>query len=197
VLTRSGWLCVPVAVSIVCLTTVLARAAVTIIGDQSAYNEVVAAFQKLFSLPGFRAKSTDAQGQARGIFEFAPPNNWHITATAPNGGAFETIRVDGRVATRMNLPGQPAGWRCGTSKTDRPIFDPTTAAGTYNMSRGPDTVIDRVPVHTIAWNDGTKRTTYYIGVQNGLPKRAVSERDTIDYYDYGANVVITPPTCPQ
>jgi hypothetical protein len=167
-------------------------------GDRSAFDEALAAFKKLFSLPGFRAKITSPQGQ--GVMEFAPPDSYHLTNQAQNY-SFETIKIGGTVATRGNIPGATAGWRCSTVKpTDTPLIDLAMqrGTGTFNVSRDHDTVIDGTPVHTIfSTKDGGNRDTVYVGLQNGLPKRVITGggRQTIDYYDYGAHVAITPPPC--
>jgi hypothetical protein len=193
VLTRRAWLYGSAAVAVVCLLAVPVLADVTVIGDRSAFDEVLAAFKKLFLLPGFRAKSTSPKGGL--VLEFASPNNWHFTAQGGSYG-WETIHAGGQSATRMNMPGTTPAWRCGAAKAgDRPLFDPTRATGTYNVSRGPDTVIDGTPVHTIFSTNGDKKDTIYVGSQNGLPKRVINGEDTIDYYDYGAQVTITLPPC--
>lgn len=198
VLTRRAWLFGSVAVAVVCLLATPALADVTVTGDRSAYDEVVAAFKKLFSLPGFRAKYTSTERQGQVVFEYAAPNSWHFGA---RGGPYEIIHVAGQVATRGNIPGTTPEWRCRTARDGdrRFLFDPTRATGTYNLSRGPDTVIDGTAVHTILWREGDKRTTYYVGSQSGLPKRVIANdgREAIDYYDYGAQVVITLPPCAQ
>lgn len=194
-LLRAAWLYGSLTVVCVLLFGAPAQANVTVTGDRSAYDEVVAAFKKLFSLPGFRAKGTNTQGQS--LLEYAAPDNWHFGVQGGQYG-YEIIKVGGQVATRANMPGQAAGWRCRAAKnSDHPIIDPTSAEGTYDVSRGPDTVIDGSPMHTIVWMNGGKRTSYYVGTQNGLPKRATGGDDTIDYYDYGARVVIALPSCAQ
>ncbi len=197
VLTRRAWLYGSAALAVVCLLAAPVLADVTVTGDRSAYDEVVGAFKKLFSLPGFRAKMTSPQAQG-GVFEYAAPNSLHFGVP---GGPYEMIAVGGQVATRTNIPGQPSGWRCRTATggdRPRPLFDPSRATGTYHVSRGPDTVIDGTPVHTIfSAKDGGKKDSIYVGSQNGLPKRVTSGDDTIDYYDYGAPVAITLPPCAQ
>ena len=197
---RRAWLYGSAAVAVVCLLTAPVLADVTVIGDRSAYDEALAAFKKLLSLPGFRAKVTSPQGQ--GLMEFATPDSYHFTNQAQNY-SFETIKVGGTVATKGNIPGATAGWRCSTAKsTDRPLIDLAMqrGTGTFNVSRDPDTVIDGTPVHTIfSTKDGGNKDTIYVGSQNGLPKRVIADdgRRTIDYYDYGAHVAITLPSCTQ
>ena len=194
---RGALLSGPVAIAVVCLLAAPVRADVTVTGDRSAYDEVVAAFKKLFSLPGFRAKMTSPQGQG-GVFEYAAPNSWHFGVP---GGPYEIIAAGGQVATKTNIPGTPSGWRCRAAKAGdrpRPLFDPSRATGTYNVSRGPDTVIDGTPVHTVFFaKDGGNKDSIYVGSQNGLPKRVTSGDSIIDYYDYGAPVAITLPPCGQ
>jgi hypothetical protein len=186
------------AVAVVCLLTAPVLADVTVIGDRSAYDEALAAFKKLFSLPGFRAKVTSPQGQ--GLMEFAPPDSYHLTSHTQNS-SFEAIKVGGTVATKGIIPGAPAGWRCSTAKpTDKLLIDLALqrGTGTFNVSRGPDTVIDGTPVHTIfSAKDGGEKDTIYVGAQSGLPKQVIAGggRQTIDYYDYGAHVAIPPPAC--
>ena len=191
---RGAWLLVSVAVSVVCVLAAPVLADLKVTGDRSAYDEVVAAFKKLFSLPGFRANGTNLKGQGL-VFEFAAPDSFHFNA----GGRYEVIAVGGQGASRGDIPGTTTGWRCGTPKAGhRLLFDPSRATGTYNATRGPDTIMDGTPVHTIFFAEGDKKETIYVGVQNGLPKRVVTGvGDTIDYYDYGARVEITLPPCAQ
>ena len=45
-----------------------------------------------------------------------------------------------------------------------------------------------------------EQTTFYVGTQTGLPRRAVTlggrSDATVDFYDYGAKIDIQPPSCP-
>jgi len=99
VLTRHAWLYGSATIAAVCLLAAGVRADVTVIGDRSAYEQLLAAFKNLFSLPGFRAKITSAQGQ--GLVEFAPPDSYHLTSQAQNYN-FEQIKVGGTVATQSS-----------------------------------------------------------------------------------------------
>jgi hypothetical protein len=52
----------------------------------------------------------------------------------------------------------------------------------------------------VSGQQGTQKTTLYVGSQTGLPKRAVfvssgGHQATMDFYDYGAHIIIVPPTC--
>jgi hypothetical protein len=160
----------------------------------------MAAFKKLFSLPGFRAKITSEKG-GQGLLEFAQPNNYRFTVQA-QGYGFETLHVGDKVASRRNMPGASPEWQCHAVKpSDKSLIDLVAqrATGTVSVSRGPDSVIDGTPVHTFVSTKESSKDTIYVSAQNGLPKRTVEEggKNTIDYYDYGAHVVITPPPCAQ
>jgi hypothetical protein len=195
------------AVAAACLLTAPALAEVTIKGDRAAYDEVVAAFKKLFALPGFRMKITfEANQQA--VVEITPPNGFHTTAHTSNG-TMEMISTGDKSAMKIDMPGAPSGWRCAPTAPRQPftIPDPEKAAregtGTIDVSRGADTNIEGTPVHTyINTNSNGSKDTIYVGSQTGLPRRIVSDKGngqptTVDYYDYGANIVITLPPCTQ
>jgi hypothetical protein len=200
------WLCRAAAVAAACLIAAPALADITVKGDQAAYNEVLAAFKKLYSLSGFRMKIA-FPGSGQAVMEMVPPDKFHTTGQMPNGN-MEIIRVGNQSAIKMDMPGAPSGWRC-TSETsgNTPVIpDPSKAVhkatGTVEFARGPDTVIEGTPVHTYisTYSDGSK-DTIYVGSQTGLPRRTLSDKSagggetTIDYYDYGANIVIALPSC--
>ncbi|HXX37214.1 MAG TPA: hypothetical protein VEP50_03555 [bacterium] len=190
------------AIAAACLFAVPALADVTIKGDQAAANEAMAAFKKLYSLPGFRMKVTTPD-RGESIMEFAA-GNYHMTGHLQNG-SMEIIKVGDTIATKIDMPGAPAGWRCrSNASTNAQVpADPTTATqGTIEVSRGPDTTIEGTPVHTIIYtrSEGAGgKDTMYVGSQTGLPRRLVSESGghstTVDYYDYGAPISITLPQC--
>ena len=39
------------------------------------------------------------------------------------------------------------------------------------------------------------RNTTYVGKETGLPRRTITAKVTVDYYDYGAKFEITPSPC--
>jgi len=194
------------AVAAACLLAAPALAEVTIKGDRAAYDEVVASFKKLFALPGYRMKFTFEANQTA-VVEITPPNGFHTTAHTSNGN-MEMISTGGKTATKIDMPGAPTGWRCTVAAPRQPftIPDPDKAvregSGTIDVSRGADTNIEGTPVHTYISTSNGGKDTIYVGSQTGLPRRIVSDKSsgqptTIDYYDYGANIVLTMPPCTQ
>lgn len=194
------------AVAVACLLTAPALADVTIKGDQAAYNEVIAAFKKLFSLPAYRMKMT-FEGNQEAIVEMTPPDGVHMTGHMSNGN-MEIVSVGGKTAMKIDAPGAPSGWRCSPATPRQQPFtipDPEKSAhqgtGTIDVSRGADTNIEGTPVHTyVSNNSNGSKDTVYVGSQTGLPRRILSQKSgghdtTIDYYDYGANIVIALPPC--
>ena len=196
------------AVAAACLLTAPALADVTIKGDRAAYDEVVAAFKKLFSLPSYRMKML-LEGNQEAIVEMTPPDGVHMTGHMTNGN-MEMVSVGGKSAMKIDAPGMPSGWRCSpaTSAASRQPFtipDPEKTAhegtGTIDVARGADTNIEGTPVHTyISNNSNGSKDTVYVGSQTGLPRRIISQKTggqqtMIDYYDYGANIVIKLPPC--
>lgn len=167
-------------------------------GDPSAKAQVVAAFEKLNSVPSYRMKSTTSEATA--LIEIVRPDKRHFTAQSPKG-TVESIAVGKEIRTRYNMPGAPAGWRCTTDSRSLETF--------YNMSRirkdltevvrRPDAMIEGTPVH--AYADVAGRGTLYVAAATGLPRRLVlvniqsAKTATIDFYDYGAPITIMLPSC--
>jgi len=168
-------------------------------GDPSAKAQVVAAFEKLNSVPSYRMKTSAPGGTT--MIEIVRPDKRHYTAQSPNG-SFESITVGTQTRERVNMPGQPTGWRCITNRRsletmfnlDRMRKDVT------EVVRKPDMVIEGMPVRTYAAASGSG-ATLYVGVQTGLPRRLVhvdqqsGKTATIDFYDYGAPITIMLPSC--
>ncbi len=75
------------------------------------------------------------------------------------------------------------------------------------VTRAQDLVIDGMPTRgydytftgQVQGRPFTGKQKLYVGVPTGLPRRALTENDgypsTFDYYDYGANITIAPPSC--
>src|SRR5215470_5611755 len=175
-----------------------ASADVTVKGDQAAWREVTAAYAKLNALPGYRIK-TEVPGGGTLVMEMVPANRgMHSVAHTPNGD-LEMIALGDQTRLRGTAPGAPAGWQC-TGVPSVPKFDPTAIQGTVDVARAPDAAIDGRPMHVYVYTaqasgggmglSGEIKTTLYVGVENGLPRRAVvgaSRGDqAIDFYDYGA-----------
>jgi outer membrane lipoprotein-sorting protein len=143
------------------------------------------------------------------VMEAVPPDSFHTTVQA-SSGTIETVSVKGQTRYRMNMPGAPTGWQCRGGPPVQAPRDPSKdIQGTVEISRGADTAIEGMPVHTYIYTitpsatgqGGTGKTTLYVGTQTGLPRRSVVSspggESTLDFYDYGANIIITLPACGQ
>ncbi len=168
-------------------------------GDPSAKAQVVAAFEKLNSVPSYRMKTSAPGGTT--MIEIVRPDKRHYAAQSPNG-TFESITVGTQTRERVNRPGQPTGWRCITNRRSlETIFNlDRMRKDVTEVIRKPDVVIEGMPVHTYAAAAGSG-ATLYVGVQTGLPRRLVhvdqqsGKTATVDFYDYGAPITIVLPSC--
>ncbi len=194
--------------AVVGLSLALAQPAVgagTVKGDATAWTEVVAAFKKLEGI-SYRMKMT-SHGVTT-IREFVPPNSVHIVSQTPAGGS--EIIIVGTVYAARKLgdkwlcpPVSPETWK----STFFPKAEDIPAEQTVTVTRAPDLVIDGMPTRgydytftsQVQGRPSTSHQKLYVGVQTGLPRRALWEADgytsTFDYYDYGAKITITPPSC--
>lgn len=164
-------------------------------GDQRAWAELKAAWAKLYAMP-FRAKVT-SKDVRQAMMEFVPPDAMRTTAETKDG-AMEMVRVGGKTAVKIGA----AGWRCPQIPQPTTLPNLRTLEGSVDISRGADTAINNTPVHTYLYattsgaSQRTTKGTWYVGSQTGLPARfVISGGGTIDYYDYGAAITITFPTC--
>jgi hypothetical protein len=181
-----------------------AVAAPTVKGDTAAYEEIIAAFRKLYALPGYRMKVALSDGSSYQD-EFAPPNS-HWTVHTIQGGVLDSYVVGNTSATRMSGPGAPGGGQCRRIPGSRPARffpDPTEFSGELTVNRRPDTEIEGTAVHDYAYVQVAPRGSrssgdVYLETQSGLPRRVLitgggDKTGTLDYYDYGATISITLP----
>lgn len=166
-------------------------------GDPAAKAEVIAAFKRLSTLPGYRIKFTGHD--STGVVEVAPPDKMHSTGHM-SGGTIESITVGKESRIRYEMPGLPAGWQCLASES-RPIvlFDvDKMRKDMTEVVRKPDTVIDGTPVRAYV-DPSNPGDILYVGAKTGLPRRFVDadkeSGGTGDFYDYGARITITLPPC--
>ena len=192
----------------VSLSISLAQPAVgagTVKGDAAAWAEIVAAFKKLEGI-SYRMKMTSSGVTT--IREFVPPTSLHIVSQTPAGGS-EIIIVGTVYAARKPgdkwacPPGGPETWK----STFFPKVEDIPAEQTVTVTRVQGLVIDGMPTRgydytftgQVQGQSHTQKQKLYVGVPTGLPRRASMESDgyasTIDYYDYGAKITITPPSC--
>lgn len=203
-----GIMAVVLAVATVTVLVTGVRAEVSVTGDTAAYAEIEAAYKNLLALPGFRIKMAGGPGGADATGEVTPPDSMHMLMKLPSGEV-EMIRVGKEVRFRTNAPEGEGKWQCVTGA---PAFSMSSddlareLKGTVEIAvgRGADTTIGRESVHTYtvtAKGSGLPTTTetLYVGVESGLPRRAVvptiASELTIDYYDYGVKLDITLPSC--
>ncbi len=205
---RTGRVTALVAVmSAVLVCAGAAQADLTVKGDTAAWGDVVAAYRKLASLPGFRMKVSSGGAGPMMVVEVVPPDSLHTTMQT-GSGAMEMVSVKGQSRFRINMPGGPPGWQCQGVPPIQLPRDPTREVeGTVEASRGPDAAVEGTPVRTYLYTttfsamgqSGTSKTTLYVGTQTGFPRRSVSSignnGSTIDYYDYGAKIDIMLPPC--
>ena len=206
--------CARVTVAVVFVMTITSgtplRAAPVVVGDQTAWREISDSLRKLEGM-SYRMKMT-APGQTV-IVERVPPHSMRmITQIAGQVGEVESVTVGAETRARVNGPNAPGTWfSCGEANPPLPPpVDLRNFLGKVEASRGPDTVVEGTPVRsyeitsTFQGNGqtATTKTTFYIGVETGLPRRSVTPYAlgpgdvVIDYYDYGTPIVISLPPCP-
>ena len=194
-----------VLLGIVLIGAAGAQAELTVKGDTAAWDEVAAAFKKLGALSAYRMKTTSSKGTI--IMEIVPPHSFH-SIFETGGGTHEMMNVNGQGRSRLTgLARVPSRWQC--FEVPAPNFDDSFASvqGTVDVSRGPDTTIEGVPVRAyeylytyfVSGQTATSKNTTYVGTETGLPLRTVTVsaagEGTTDYYDYGAKIEIVLPPC--
>jgi hypothetical protein len=141
----------------------------------------------------------------RGVLEFASPNMRYLQLQVLQNTT-EGFDMGRAFRLRVHAPGYPSGWRCTETPQTRPLDDPRDIEGELTVMRAADTTIDGAAMHAYILSSGTPpervKHNLYIGMRTGLPRRQVlletfgGERTTyFDYYDYGAKIKITPPSC--
>ena len=174
--------------------------------DETARQEVAAAYQKLEAM-SYRMRMT-APGQTV-VVEHVPPNSRRtITQITGEVGEVETVAVDNDIRSRVTGPGVPGTWECSAAGPQRPIVLTMKDFGmALDVSRRPDILIAGSPAHTyelvysLQGGKPAGATILYIDAQTGLPRRSVTPYPLgageviVDYYDYGAPISITLPAC--
>jgi len=211
---RRVWLSTALAAVAVFACASASVADLKVTGDQVAWQELTAAFQKLAALSSYKMKIETVSPQGNGTMAWEVlPDRSHATFLLDIGVGEEDITVAGQSRHRLTTSNVPGDWQCG------PGILPTDPAavldfergfqGTVSVSRGPNTTIDNVPMRayvtatTSADNSVTADTTIYVAATTGLPRRAISGgsaagqsgQATIDYYDFGVPVTISLPPC--
>jgi hypothetical protein len=193
---RSGTLisvamCVAAVAGVAAATGELALAA----GDATARAEAIASFTKLNAQSSFRVRWTSPDGT--GLAEFVRPHSAHFVGKSSQGSV-ELFHIGTQNYIHYDVPGMRTGWQCTTSRNQYNTYvdiDKLRKDTTTVVVRRSDTVIDGTPVHGYA--DADSGDELYVSAQTGLPRRVVEPRNTAtaDFYDYGAPIAITPPSC--
>ncbi len=208
------WLSAALAAIAILACARASQANLQITGDQAAWQELNAAFQKLLALPAFKMKIQTVTPQGNGTLTWEVlPDRSHATFLLDAGLGEEDITVAGQSRHRLTTANGATDWDCGPGMLPT---DPTEIAnftqglqGTINISRGPATTIDNVPMHTYvavttaADGNVMTNTTIDVASTTGLPRRAMSTGSasgqtgqvTIDYYDFGVPITISLPAC--
>ena len=181
-------------------------AAPAITGDDTAWHEITAAYQKLEGR-SYRMRTT-APGQVV-ITEHVPPDSTRVTTSFPGQtGGTEVVRVGAQSRARIIGPEGPGPWFCGQAEPQALGLELMKFITAVYVARRPDTVVESEVVHvydlTYAIQGHSPRTvsTLYVGVNSGLPRHSVTSYPlgpgevVIDYYDYGAAITIMLPACP-
>jgi hypothetical protein len=182
------------------------QAAVTVTGDQAAWQEIGAAFKKLEAITYRMTMS--APGQTV-IVEHVPPAARRIITTITGQvGEIESITVGGETRVRVIGPGASANWICGDEGPQPPMALTMDGLGmAVDVARRPVTfIVGRAArTYVLTYTFESKRpghqTTLYIDRTTGLPKRTVTPYSVgagtvvSSYYDYGAPITIELPPC--
>jgi hypothetical protein len=180
-----------------------ASADLTVKGDQTAWQEIQAAFAKLKALSGYRMRA-DIQGGSMVVEVTSGGTAMHLMMHSP-GGNIESYSVNGQTRMKNDMPGAVPGWHC--YGTQSPAMagppDPTKVQGTVDVARGQDATIDgqmmHVYLYTVQMGGRSAKQTMYIDAANGLPRRIVVATpqgdESMDYYDYGAPIQFNLPAC--
>lgn len=182
------------------------QATVSVTGDQAAWKEIGAAFQKLDATT-YRMTMT-APGQTVLVEHVPPDSKRTITTITGQVGEIESITVGGETRVRVIGPGASANWICGDEGPQPPIVLTMEGLGmAVEVARRPDIFILGAPArtyllsYTFQNNRPGHETTLYIDQKTGLPKRSVtpyplgSGTVVSNYYDYGAPITIELPPC--
>ncbi len=188
--------------------TMVARPAVgagTVKGDPAAWAEIVAALKKAQGV-SHREKTTTSGGVTT-IVEFVPPESRHFIEQRPSGRS-EGFSVGDKIWMRVGDK-----WQCvsaGIPQGPLPKLEGSlpNVEHEVTVTRGQDLVIEGTPTRSYNYistqkfqgQSTTDKQRWYIGIQTGLPRRIVFEKEsgyttTTDYYDYGAKIAITLPPC--
>lgn len=183
-----------------------AAAQLTVKGDAQAWQDVVAAYQRLTTLRTYRVKISGSATPGPVTVEVVNPDRRRTVATLGTQRTTEVITVGRESRTRVGTgPWQcqgPIGFGFGSVP-----FDPKAMKGEVTVSRVGPVTLDgtRMLAYRVAYGPaGTDRVTHtrlYVLADSGLPRRSdVYGTDgkvstTIDFFDFNAPITIELPKC--
>lgn len=196
-------LCLAVGLLFVLVTG--AEAQVTVKGDARAWQEVSAAYEKLYKLKTYRVKMGVEGQPGTMVTEYVNPGRTR-TVMAFEGMTIESVSVDGKNAYRSTRAGTaPSAWACsappGGAQTPP---DPKSVKGEVTVARIGETTIagTKTSGYEYVWvvqGQSVKQRLYVAG--DGLPRRLVvldgagKPQTTMDYSDFNAPITIELPRC--
>ncbi|HEY3248638.1 MAG TPA: hypothetical protein VGK88_10155 [bacterium] len=192
---------------IVLSLTVPAAAQVTVKGDPAAWQEVVAAYQRLGTLRSYRMKVTGPGVPGLGIsLEIVNPDRTRTLVDLGNGG-YETIVVGKEARGRVG----DGPWQCQAPPVGlgAGLPDPKAAKGEVTIARLRQVTIDGARTQSYQSSFSTASTAQPISLrlyvlQSGGVLRRVEILDkagkitiSVDYYDFNAPIKIELPECAE
>jgi len=200
---------VTMALAIVLALALPAAAQVTVIGPPAAWQEVMAAYQRLASVRTYRMKIKGTGVPAGGIVvEVVNPDRRRTLVPLGKGG-FETIVVGNESRTRVgngpwqcqaapgSLGGGTGGWPPDLRRAKGEVTVTRLGFATLEGARTQSYEI----VYTPSANAKPTTIRLYVLQSGGILRRAeVLDKDekvavTIDYYDVNAPITIDLPKC--
>lgn len=167
-------------------------------GDPQAVAEVRAALEKFQAASTWRARFTFASGVGQ-TAEYVAPDRFHMILQS-SGAASDTYYIGTDAWVRDS-------GACRKLPVSTPAFNPREAAarstGTFAVAKGGPAIVDGTPVQTYSMSSESQGTRVdeklLVAVATGLPRRIEVQTGqatfTIDYFDYGAPIVINNPPC--
>lgn len=174
-------------------------------GDRAAYEQVLAAFNSLRGLRGYRVHQTayrDSSLINDATFEAAPPDAVHIVSRMSPTVQIEAWRVGAQYRTRFTERGVDR-WDCSPDPSLALPSGPAGGNGAVEMAAPRETRIEGLPgreyhyvVRTLAGGRTLEdRVVLRVYTQTGLPREYVQTfgdglRMVQQFYDYGAKITI-------
>jgi hypothetical protein len=167
-------------------------------GDPQAVAEVRAAMEKFQAASTWRSRITFASGAVQ-TAEYVAPNRVHMILQG-GGAPIDTYSIGADAWLHDSST-------CRKLPVPMPAFNPREAAarstGTFTVAKGGPAVVDATPVQTYTMSGEQQGSRLdekmFVAVATGLPRRIEIQTGqgsfAVDYFDYGAPIVINNPPC--